>query len=101
MAIGPISGPGSVPPVLPTTTATHKQPAPQHAAATTNVPPSTHIDSVTRTYSEIRIDGANMVSVKVYDADTDQLILEAPPSAIEDLSDTLRQVVAGMVSQQA
>jgi uncharacterized FlaG/YvyC family protein len=42
-----------------------------------------------RTYTEIRIDDTNKVSVKVFNADNDEVILQAPPDGLASMLDMM------------
>ena len=100
MAIGPIGRPeprpslptaGAIGVARPAAPLVTPRVADTHAAA---YQPST---IVRRTFAIIRIDASNMVSVKVVDAETDEVLIEAPPSGMASLSDAMKQLTAALV----
>jgi len=103
MAIGPIGRPVQLPPA-PAINAGARQRTGTASTTPTQESQAAVYQStavVVRTYAVIRIDASNMVSVKVVDADTDEVLIEAPPSGLANLSDALKQATARLTRPPA
>jgi len=53
------------------------------------------------TYSVIRIDESDRVSVKIMNAETDEVILEYPPASLTELGNILRQAAEPALNRDA